>query len=138
MNIRKDEANGKGANIKVEVVKEFSEELPPGMLISYSRRVKVGGTQKVIVSRGRNILLRDREYLSWTDLANDPTHYSEDAVKEICQELGLTYKLEYKNTEVDINGVVVEVRRSDKIEIASDTYCPQDVTITFVINDESR
>ena len=90
----------------------------------------------MLISRGRNILLNDPFF---DEIKNDPTSKSENETREKINALGLAFKFEYQNSSLtDVNGAVVEIRRSDGIEIASNTYCPQDVTIIVVVNDESR
>lgn len=130
-----EEANGQGANITLNISKDFSEN-NVDTIISCDKKVNVNGTANVLISRGRNILLNDPFF---DEIKNDPTSKSENETREKINALGLAFKFEYQNSSLtDVNGVVVEIRRSDGIEIASNTYCPQDVTIIVVVNDESR
>ena len=140
-----EEVNNEGASITLNVTKDFSETIPVGGIISSSGKVKVGNTLNVVVSRGKNILLKDLYdgttlVASWDDVAVNPTNYNEDTVKALCadNELG-NIKIIYINSDLtSTNGVVVEIKRSDDIALQTSTYCPQDVEIIITVNDESR
>ena len=140
-----EEVNNEGASITLNVTKDFSETIPVGGIISSSGKVKVGNTLNVVVSRGKNILLKDLYdgttlVASWDDVAANPTNYNEDTVKALCadNELG-NIKIIYINSDLtSTNGVVVEIKRSDDIALQTSTYCPQDVEIIITVNDESR
>ena len=134
-----DEANSKGANIKLKINKEFSDYYDVGAVITSDKKVNVGGTLNVTISRGRNILLQDDSASSWNILRDNPLAYMEDDIRSLCTANGATCVFKYENSDKTTeNGRVVEAYRSDKETLATGTYCPQDVTITIVINDESR
>lgn len=139
-----DEVNKLGANIKLNVSKDFYESIPVGGIISNTGKVKVSGTLNVVVSRGKNVLLKDLYdgttlIASFDDVVANPTNYNEDIVKELCIANDLTYKITYINSDLtNTNGVVVGIKRSDNVTLQSGTYCPQDVEIIINVNDESR
>ena len=140
-----DEINGQGAKITLNVTKDFSETVFVGDIISATRKVKVGSTLNVVVSRGKNILLKDLYdgttlVASWNDVVANPTNYDEATIKELCEENGLSnHRIIYINSDLTTtNGVVVDIKRSDDIALQTDTYCPQDVEIIITVNDESR
>ncbi len=133
-----EDANSKGANIKMNMSKDFSDDVPVGGIITHDKKVKVGGTLNVLISRGKNILLQD-DSASWNILRDNPLAYMEDDIRSLCTANGATCIFKYENSDKTTeNGRVVEAYRSDKETLATGTYCPQDITITIVINDESR
>ena len=140
-----EEVNGQNANIILNVNKDFSENIPVGGIISSVGKVKVGSTLNVIVSRGKNILLKDLYdgttlVASWDDVVANPTNYTEDTVKALCAENELdNLKIVYINSDLTTtNGVVVDIKRNDGVILKTGTYCPQDVEIIITVNDESR
>ncbi|MBQ6493099.1 MAG: PASTA domain-containing protein [Erysipelotrichaceae bacterium] len=142
----KDAQNDKGADISTSKSHEFDDVVPAGYVISNDREVEVGGTLHVVISKGKNILLEDlpitdadgnvTETLRWSDLASGASGMNEEKARKLCGE-DVNFIIDYVNNG-GTNGQVVYAVRSDGGALAAGVYLPQDVTVTIIINDNSR
>ena len=137
----KDAQNYLGADIKVNRIKDFSDDHPVGTIFKYDNGVYVGGTLNVYVSRGRNVLLEDFEdkdgkKITWADFAE--CKLTEEEARTLCDSQKITYEISYANDEAQKeSGKMISVRRWDDRPIAVGTYLPQDITVYIVICDKS-
>ena len=98
--------------------------------------VEVGGTLHVVVSKGRNILLKDNDTTKWTDLAKG-NNMTEEEARTLCIENEVTYEIHYKYDASRPNGYVIYAERWDNLTIKAGTYLPQDIILYIYINDLS-
>ena len=139
----KDEQNALGADISVNRIRDFSDDIPAGAIIRYDNGVYVGGTLNVWISRGRNILLEDYDYddgnsiktLKWTDLAAGLL--TEEEARILCDQAKVTYEVEYEYREGKNNGDVISARRWDDKPIQAGTYLPEDIILYISVCDDA-
>lgn len=136
----KDEQNAIGADIKVNRIKEFSDDHPVNTIVRYDSGVYVGGTLNCYISRGRNILLEDYKKedgseLKWIDLYN--CDLTEEEARELCDSQKINYEISYSYQEGKENGDTISVRRWDDKPIRAGTYLPEDIIVYIVICDDS-
>ncbi len=140
----KDAQNELGADIEVSRIKEFSDDYPVNKIIRYDNGVSVGGTLKVYISRGRNILLEDPKDLfkedgitpiTWADLQN--CKLTEEEARSLCDWANITYEVSYSYDAGKLNGEMILVRRWDDKVIKAGTYLPEDITVYITICDDS-
>lgn len=157
------EVNSKGAGLKLNVTRQLHDTIAKDGIISISDKVSAGGTVYAVISDGKNILLQDLpevkvpvlddqgketgEYevtspaVSWDVLAKTPTDYNESQIRQLLAENKIdNYELTYKKSSNESleNGVILVVTRADSKAIGTNTYLPESVTITFVINDKNQ
>ncbi len=133
----KEKQNDLGADISVNRTRDFSDVWPPGVIIRHDNSVYVGGTLNCVISRGKNILLRDGD-VTWADLAAG-NGVTEDEARKLCEEQGVNYAVEYVNKAGSgkQNGDVLYAQRWDKEKIVAGTYLPQDIVLTIYVYDDN-
>ena len=140
----KDEQNELGADITVNRIGEFSDDVPVNCIIRYDNGVYVGGTLNVYISKGRNILLEDPKDLydadgnliTWERLAN--CDLTEDDARALCDFAKLTnVEISYAYKEGKANGDVISVRRWDNKPIKAGTYLPENIILYITVCDDS-
>ena len=140
----KDEQNDLGADISVNRIKEFSDDIPVNKIVRYDNGVYVGGTLNVYISRGRNILLEDPKDLyrkdsitplTWSDFYN--CDLMEEEARALCDWAGITYDVSYSYASGKLNGEMISVRRWDDKPIKAGTYLPEDIIVYITICDDS-
>ena len=140
----KDKQNDLGADISVNRIKEFSDDVPVNCIVRHDNGVYVGGTLNVYISRGRNILLEDPKDLfrkdgitplTWYDFAN--CNLLEEEARALCDKFKITYEVVYAFQEGKNNGDMISVRRWDDKPIKAGTYLPEDITVYITINDDA-
>ncbi len=131
----KDKQNELGANITIERSFEFSDTVPAKAIIRHDMAVEVGGTLHVVVSKGRNVLLKDGE-VTWADLASG-NNVTEEQARKLCDDNEVTYEIKYMYDGSRPNGNVVYAERWDNLTIKAGTYLPQDIILYVYINDLS-
>ncbi len=147
----KDKQNEIGADITIDKIFEFSDTVPAKQIIRHDMAVEVGGTLHVVVSKGRNVLLRDIDYvdetlppeeqvtkrLEWSKLAkgNDIT---EEEARKLCEANNIyNFEIRYSYDSSRENGYVIYARRWDDLTIKAGTYLPQDIILYIYVNDLS-
>ncbi|MBR4461262.1 MAG: PASTA domain-containing protein [Erysipelotrichaceae bacterium] len=131
----KDKQNELGANITIERTFEFSDTVPAKAIIRHDMEVEVGGTLHVVVSKGRNVLLKDGE-VTWVDLAKG-NNVTEEQARQLCIDNEVTYEIKYSYDASRPNGYVIYAQRWDNLTIKAGTYLPQDIILYVYINDLS-
>lgn len=140
----KEAQNDLGANITINRIKEFSDDIPVYKIIRYESGVYVGGTLNVYISKGRNILLEDPKDLyredgitplTWYDLQN--CNLTEEEARRLCDWAGITYEVSYSYAAGKLNGEMISARRWDDKPIQAGTYLPEDILVYVVICDDS-
>ncbi|MBQ2138901.1 MAG: PASTA domain-containing protein, partial [Erysipelotrichaceae bacterium] len=140
----KDKQNDLGADISINRIKEFSDDVPVNCIVRHDNGVYVGGTLNVYISRGRNILLEDPKDLfrkdgitplTWYDFAN--CNLLEEEARALCDKFKITYEVVYAFQEGKNNGDMISVRRWDDKPIKAGTYLPEDITVYITINDDA-
>jgi beta-lactam-binding protein with PASTA domain len=140
----KDEQNELGANITVNRIDEFSDDVPYDKIIRYDNGVYVGGTLNVWISKGRNILLKnpddlkdkDGALITWERLAS--CDLVEEDARALCDWAGVTnLEITYAYQPGKKNGELISVRRWDNKTIKSETYLPEDIILYITICDDS-
>ena len=141
----KDQQNLLGADISVNRIYEFSDDIPVDRIIRYDNAVYVGSTMNVWISKGRNILLEDPKNLyrkadgitliTWADLA--ACNLVEDDARALCDWAGITYEVSYAYASGKANGEMISVRRWDNKPIQAGTYLPESITVYITICDDS-
>lgn len=141
----KDRALEKGAGFGLAKSFEFSDTVPAGYVIYNDVRVNVGGTLTVIVSRGKNILLKN-DNIDWDKFANgmkdDTNRLTEEEARKLLDEYKksfygekvINYSVEYvSNGDTGIKiGEVISAKRTDG-ELMPNTYLPQDESIIVYV-----
>ncbi|MCR4632994.1 MAG: PASTA domain-containing protein [Erysipelotrichaceae bacterium] len=140
----KDQQNELGADISVNRIKEFSDDVPVNKIIRYDNGVYVGDTLNVWISEGRNILLEDPKDLyrddnvtplTWADLYD--AKLNENEARRLCDWAKITYDISYSYKEGKANGDVISVRRWDNKPVKAGTYLPESITVYIEICDDS-
>ena len=141
----KDQQNELGADITVNRIYEFSDDIPVNKIIRYDNGVYVGSSMNVWISKGRNILLEDPKDLfkkedgvtpvTWADLYN--CKLVEDDARALCDWANITYEVSYAYAPGKANGEMISVRRWDDKPIAAGTYLPESITVYITICDDS-
>ena len=140
----KDEQNELGADITVNRIGEFSDDVPANCIIRYDNGVYVGGTLNVYISKGRNILLEDPKDLydadgkliTWDRLAN--CDLTEEDARALCDWAKLTnVDISYSYKAGKANGELISVRRWDNKPIKAGTYLPENIILYITVCDDS-
>ena len=115
---------------------EFSDVVPPGNIISLSKKVKTGGSIDVVISKGKNIYLDDP---LWDTLRTDPHSLKEEDVRNLsAANPDINFVFRYEKNDSLENSVVLSASRSDGKQLESHTYLPQSESVIIVINDKGE
>ena len=115
---------------------EFSDVVPPGNIISLSKKVKTGGSIDVVISKGKNIYLDDP---LWDTLRTDPRTLKEEDVRNLsAANPGISFVFRYEKNDSLENSVVLSASRSDGKQLENHTYLPQSESVIIVINDKGE
>lgn len=127
------EKNAMGAYLSINVRYELSDTIPIDHIISMSKKSKNTDTINVVVSDGKNIMLRDLDEITWENVEN------EYQGRQLCENDNVACEMKYEKHEGKYNGDVIKVRRSDDgtWPIAG-TYLSQREHITFYITDNGK
>ena len=144
----KDKQNELGADITVNRIYDFSDDVEVDKIIRYDNKVYVGGTMNCWISKGRNILLEDpkdptkdpcREdgvtLLTWDDFYH--CKLTEEEARRLVDWAKITYEVRYDYAEGKANGEMISVRRWDDKPIKAGTYLPESITVYITICDDS-
>ena len=130
--------DAQGAYLYIDVSYELHDTIPMDHIISVSKDVHNHDTVRVVVSDGKNIMLKDYENsegkkYSWDDLKDE-----EDA-RVLCEINGVSCIFTYDKKDGKTNGDVIDINRSDDGSIPrSGTYLPQRQSINIVICDNGE
>lgn len=138
-----NQANIESANLTLNSpTYDFSDIYKSGEIISHTSSVSVGGTINTVISKGRNILLKNykesgKEEISWDELRDNSSKYTEEDIRKLCDynELSIHVTYDENGGGIEDNGKVISASRSDGERIATNTYCPQSTTIIITVVD---
>ena len=126
------EKNAQGAHLSVSVSYELNDTVEIDHIVSMSKKTKNTDTVNVVVSDGKNIMLRDdtKNDLRWSSLSN------EYEVRQLCEYSGVACQISYTKKEGLYNGDLVSITRSDDgSRPIAGTYITQRHYIKVVIAD---
>ncbi len=119
--------NDEGANLKLnKLTYELNEKVDAGKIISISS-TDCNSKVDVVVSKGKNIYIEN-----WPDVSD----YDEDTIRQLCEDIGANYHIEYQYSETVDCSMVISVKRSDDKELKSGSYIPESEEIIIVICDK--
>lgn len=117
-------------------VYDFSDSVPAGNIISFSKKVKTGGSIDVVISKGKNVYLNDT---LWDTLRTDPHSLNEEDVRNLSNaNPDINFVFRYEKNESLENSVVLSASRSDGKQLENHTYLPQSESIVVVVNDKGE
>ena len=130
---KKDEENDKGADISTNKTYEYNDTVPAGFVIRNDLAVEVGGTVNIVISKGKNVLLKDLTdpVLMWSDIYT----YDEYQIRQLLEANEATFKVSYEKNDSVAVGHLIRISRGDGEELKAGVYLPQDVAVTVVISD---
>ena len=141
----KDKQNDLGADIEINRIYEFSDDMEADRIIRHDHGVEVGGTLNVVISLGRNILLKNYDkdedpiLLTFEDMANGSGEYAtEENARKLAEKNDITYEIVYVHQAGKANGQIINAYRTDGETLKAGTYLPQSVTLKIVVNDDNQ
>ena len=138
------EKDAQGAHLYINVTYQLHDTIPIDHIISVSREVHNHDTVQVVVSDGKNIMLKNyTEYdengnllkeVRWDQMDNGQA--DEEDARRICDANGVACVITYEKKEGLYNGDVIKATRSDDGSTPlAGTYLPQRQSIRIVIAD---
>ncbi|MBQ2658788.1 MAG: PASTA domain-containing protein [Erysipelotrichaceae bacterium] len=125
--------NRNGANLKLKVTHQLHDTIPMDCIIDMTRKVNNTDTVNVIVSDGKNLLLKDTDTVSWDNVS------TEEQVRELCEFNEVNYQISYASKEGLYNGDIVSITRTDTgARPKAGTYISQKTVIDIVIADNGE
>ena len=99
----------------------------------FVRDVEVGGTVNIVISKGKNVLLKDLTdpVLMWSDIYT----YDEYQIRQLLEANEANFKVSYEKNDSVAVGHLIRISRGDGEELKAGVYLPQDVAVTVVISD---